>query len=168
MAVKKEVQGSANVIDVFFKGWLNQIKLIEEVEEKSLQVIKSQKEWIQGSREQFVQFEENSKKLTTEWKSNLQEFIIKSQGEVGGQDFTEWLNKIEDIGHKSQTIAFLPGKASFDILLNSRDQFEKTYIETLDQQKKTREELTKAYEEVLEQFKQSQWSAFTPLELIAK
>jgi hypothetical protein len=168
MAVKKEDLKAANVVDVFFKGWLNQLRLLEDIEQRSLQVIKSQKEWIQGTREQFNQFEENSKKLTTDWKVNVEEFVAKGQKEVGGQNFSELLNKIEDIGHKSQTIAFLPGKASFDILLNSRDQFEKTYIDALEQQKKAREELTKVYEESLEQLKQSQFSLFKPFELQVK
>jgi hypothetical protein len=168
MAVKKESLNAANVVDVFFKGWSNQLSLFEEIEQRSLQAIKSQKEWIQGTREQYNQLEENSKKLTTDWKVNLEEFIAKSQKETGGQNVSELLDKVEDIGHKSQTIAFLPGKASFDILLNSRDQFEKTYIETLEQQKKAREELTSVYEEALEQFKQSQFSFFKPFELQAK
>lgn len=168
MVVKKEDLKAANVVDVFYKGWLNQLKVLEEIEQRSLQVIKSQKEWIQGTREQYAQLEENSKKLTTDWKVNLEEFLAKSQKDVNGQNFSELLNKIEDIGHKSQTIAFLPGRASFEILLNSRDQFEKSYVESLEQQKRAREELTKVYEEVLEQYKQSQLSFFKPFELQAK
>nr|WP_295970049.1 hypothetical protein [uncultured Bacillus sp.] len=168
MAVRKEDLKAENVVDVFCKGWLNQFKLLEEIEQRSLQVIKSQKEWIQGTRDQYLQFEENSKKLATDWKENLEELLAKGQKEVGGQNYSELLNKIEDISHKSQTIAFLPGKASFDILLNSRDQFEKTYIDTLEQQKKAREELTKVYEDVLEQIKQSQFSLFKPYALQSK
>lgn len=168
MAVKKEDLKAANVVDVLLKGWLNQLRLLEDIEQRSLQVIKSQKEWIQGTREQYLQLEENSKKLTTDWKVNLEEYLAKNQKDANGQNVSELLNKIEDIGHKTQTIAFLPGKASFDILLNSRDQFEKTYVDALEQQKKAREELTKVYEEVLEQYKQSQFSFFKPFEALAK
>jgi 23S rRNA pseudoU1915 N3-methylase RlmH len=156
MTAIKEDSKSINVMDVIFNGWVSQLKAFEEMEQKSIQVIKSQKEWIEGTRDQFIQIEEDSKKLTSDWKANVVELLEKNQKEFGTQNVAELLNKLEDIGHKSQAIAFIPGKASFDILLNSRDQFEKSFLDALEQQKKSREDLTKAYEEVIEQLKQSQ------------
>ncbi len=165
MAVKKGDIKSANVMDAFFKGWSNNFDLFEEMEQKALQAIESQKEWIQATQDQFFQMEENSKKLTTEWKTNVQEILAKNQKELGGQNLSEWTDKLEEIGHKSQTLAFSPGKASLEILSNSHAQFEATFINSLNQQQKNRVELTKSLDSIVEQLKQTQLGAQKSFEI---
>lgn len=140
--------------------WWNPFDLVEAFEEKSIQAIENQKEWVHGTREQFNQLEENSKKLTTEWKANTQTFVTENKKELGVQGDQEWLNKLEDIGHKSQQIAFLPGKTSLDILLKSTEQFEETFVNRTTQNKKIREETTDAFDGVFDQIKQTQKEMF--------
>jgi hypothetical protein len=160
MAVKKEENTSANVMDVFFNGWWNQVDFIEEMEQKTLQTIKDQNEWLKGTRVQYTQMEDNSKKLTSEWKSNVQKLVEENNIPTYGANFPDLVNKLEEIGHRTQTIAFLPGKTSLDILSTSGDQLERTYTKAMGQQQKTRDEFSKAYEGVMEQFKQTQMGVF--------
>ena len=141
-------------------GWWNQFDLLEEMEKRSIQVIGNQKDWVKGARKELDQLEENLKKLTTEWKTTTQKFVSENNKELGGQDYQEWLNKLEDIGHKSQQIAFLPGKTSLDILSKSTEQFEETFVNASEQNKKLREEMTNAFDGVYEQMKQTQKTMF--------
>ncbi|MGJ9459985.1 hypothetical protein [Oceanobacillus sp. CF4.6] len=163
MVAKKESNKTTNgnVMDFFLNDWWNQFTSFEKMEQQSIQGIESQKEWIDGTREQLCQLEENSKKLTTEWKTSAQSLFENSNNqELSGQDYQEWLNKVEEIGHKSQTIAFLPGKTSLEILSKSTAQFEGTFVKTVEQNQKIRDETTKAFDGVFEQMKQTQKSMF--------
>ncbi|MBM4762769.1 hypothetical protein [Bacillus sp. B15-48] len=160
MAVKRDEKQNTNVMDIFFNGWSNQFEYIEEIEQKSLEAIKNQNEWIQGTRNQLCQMEENSKKLTSEWKENAQKLLTDNKLAFNGVNLTELVEKMEEIGHRSQTIAFLPGKASLDLLSTTGEQIEKNYTKAIGQQQKTRDEISKAYEGVFEQMKQTQLGIF--------
>lgn len=159
MATKKEDK-FVNVLDVFWDGWFNSFKTFQSfqngVEQKSIQAIEAQKEWIQSAREQLAQLEEDSKKLTSELKINFQDVLTKAQSEFGGENFSEWTEKFEEIGHKAETIAFSPSKISFELLSKSHAQLESTIKKAIDQQQKNREEVINAIGGYVEQLKQTQ------------
>ncbi|WP_087974298.1 hypothetical protein [Oceanobacillus rekensis] len=147
---------SENVVDNLWGAWMNQGEFFETIEYQSLKNIESQKEWLKGTNEQFCQLEDNSKKLATEWKTGAESFLGSNKSILAGGDYQEWLNKLEEVGHKSYSIAFLPGKTSLEILSKSTDQLEDTVVKAIDQNRKTREEATKAFDGVMEQLKQTQ------------
>src|SRR6476661_6147932 len=145
MAVKKNDEKglnvdekALNVIDVFWDGWFNSFKTFNSLqsgaEQKSLQAFESQKDWIQSTRDQLSQLEEESKKLTTEWKSNLQEVLNKAQVDFGTQNLTEWAEKFEEFGHKAEALAFSPSKATIELLSKSHAQLETTLKKAIEQQ----------------------------------
>lgn len=149
-----------NVVDVFWDGWFNSFKTFQSfqdgVEQKSLQAFESQKEWIQAAREQLNQLEEESKKLTTEWKVNLQDALKKAQIDFGVPNLTEWTDKFEEIGHKAETLAFSPGKATVDMLSKSQAQLESAVRKAIEQQQKTRTDVLNAIGGYVDQLKETQ------------
>jgi phage-related protein len=168
MAVKKD-EKALNVIDVFWDGWFNSFKtfnsLQDGAEQKSLQAFESQKEWIQATRDQLTQLEEESKKLTSEWKSNLQEVLNKAQIDFGTQNLTEWTDKFEEIGHKAEALAFSPSKATIDLLTKSHAQLESALKKAIDQQQKNRAEVLNAIGGYVDQLKQTQNGVLKTFEL---
>jgi flagellar biosynthesis chaperone FliJ len=168
MAVKKD-EKALNVIDVFWDSWFNSFKTFNSLqngaEEKSLQAFESQKEWIQATRDQLTQLEEESKKLTSEWKSNLQEVLNKAQIDFGTQNLTEWTDKFEEIGHKAEALAFSPSKATIDLLSKSHAQLESALKKAIDQQQKNRAEVLNAIGGYVDQLKQTQNGVLKTFEL---
>jgi hypothetical protein len=160
MAVKKEDEKIVNVIDVFWDGWFNSFKTFHSlqngVEQKPLQALENQKEWIESLRNQFSQIEADSKKLTSEWKASLQDLLNKAQSEFGGQNLTEWTDKFEELGQKAEDLAFSPSKASLEFLSKSHAQLESALKKALDQQQKNRAEVVNAIGGYFEQIKQAQ------------
>lgn len=169
VAVKKEEKVStekaveekvSNVIDVFLDGWFNSFKTFQSfqdgVEQKSLKAFESQKEWIQASREQLTQLEEESKKLATEFKANLQGVIKKVETDFGAQNLTEWSNKFEEVETKVEQLAFSPSKATFELLTKANQQVETALKNALDQQQKNRAEVLNVLGEYINQFKETQ------------
>ncbi|WP_249869058.1 hypothetical protein [Oceanobacillus saliphilus] len=147
---------SENVVDSLWGAWLNQGEFFKTVEYQSLKNIESQKEWIKGTNEQYCQLEDNTKKLASEWKTGAESFLGNNKSILPLGDYQEWLNKLEEVGHKSYSIAFLPGKTTLEVLSKSTDQLEDTVVKVIDQNRKTREEATKAFDGVVEQWKQTQ------------
>ena len=141
--------------------WWEQFNLGEEMEKQSLQFFESQKEWAEGTREQINQFEEDSKRLTTDWKTNTQTFLTENYKEFATAESEEWLNKLEDLSHKSQQMALLPGKTSLDMFTKSTRQLEENFVKVAEQNKKVREEATKTMESAFEQMKQAQAKMFS-------
>jgi hypothetical protein len=168
MALKKD-EKALNVIDVFWDSWFNSFKtfnsLQDGAEQKSLQAFESQKEWIQATRDQLTQLEEESKKLTSEWKSNLQEVLNKSQFDFGAQNLTEWTDKFEEIGHKAESLAFSPSKATIDLLSKSHAQLELALKKAVEQQQKNRAEVLNAIGGYVDQLKQTQNGVLKTFEL---
>lgn len=160
MASVKKEEMDLNVIDVFWDGWFNSFKTFNSLqngfEEKSLQAFETQKEWIQATREQLTKLEEESKKLTTEWKLNLQEVLKNAQIEFAAPNFKEWTEKLEEVGHKAETLAFSPSKATVELLSNSQTQLESALKKAIEQQQKTRAEVINAIGGYVEQLKQTQ------------
>ncbi|NMD70449.1 hypothetical protein HHO41_09105 [Bacillus sp. DNRA2] len=169
MAAKKEENKLINVMDVFWDGWFNSYRTFHtiqnEVEEKSIQAFESQKEWIRSTGDQLTKMEEDSKRLTTEWITNLQDVLSKAQLDFGFQNTLDWTDRVEELGHKAQTLAFTPGKNSLEVAERTLSQLEETFKNVIDQQQKNREEVLKAVEGFLDQLKQSQATATKQLEL---
>ena len=173
MAVKKEDDKSVNVMDVFWDGWFNSFKTFHSlqngVEQKSLQALENQKEWIESLRNQFSQLEADSKKLTSEWRASLQDLLNKAQSEFGGQNLTEWTDKFEELEHKAEALAFSPSKVSLELLSRLHVQLESALKIALDQQQKNRAEALNAIGGYFEQIKQAQngvlksFEAYNPL-----
>ncbi|KHF40543.1 hypothetical protein [Halalkalibacter okhensis] len=157
MVAKKETNNSNSG---FVKDWWSQFNYIEEFETRTLQAFDSQREWIEGTKEQINQFEENSKKMTTEWKTSTQSLLENYNKALGGQNYQDWLNKLEEIGHKSQAIATLPSKASLELLSKSTDQLQETFANTIAQNQKMREKTTNAFEGLFDQWQQTQPQMF--------
>lgn len=176
MASKKEETKLVNVLDVFWDGWFNSYRTFHTiqngVEEKSLQAFESQKEWIKSTGDTIAKLEEDSKRLTTEWISNLQDVFSKAQIDLGYQQTAEWTERFEEFGHKAQSLAFSPSRGSLEVAEKTLSQLEETFKNVIDQQQKNREEVLKAVEGFVDQLKQSQASATKSLEqynpLIAK
>lgn len=169
MAPIKKDEKFVNVIDVFWDGWFNSFKtfhsLQDGVEQKSLQSFESQKEWLQTTREQLNHLEQESKKLTTEWKTNLQEVLQKAQTDFGTQNLTEWTNKLEEAGHTSETLAFSTSKATVEMLSKSHAQLESALKKAIEQQQKNRTEVLNAIGGYVNQLKQTQNGVLKTFEL---
>lgn len=169
MAVKKNDVKVVNVMDVFWDGWFNSFKTFHSlqngVEEQSLQVLETQKEWIKSTGEQLSRFEEDTKKMTTDWLGNLQNTLNKAQSEFGGQNILEWTDRLEEFGFKTDTSDFSPSKAFTDMLSKSHSHLEETLKSAFDQQQKNRSEILKALEVYVDQLKQSQNGVLKTFEL---
>ncbi|MDR7002256.1 hypothetical protein [Neobacillus niacini] len=160
-AVKNEVkvveEKVTNVIDVFWGGFLNSIKIFQSlqnrVEEKSLEAFEGQLELIETTLEQLIKFEEESKKLTAEWKANLQEVL------TGYGNLTEWTDKFEE------ALAFSPSKKTFEALSESHAQLESALKEAIGQRQKNRAEVLDAIGENVDQLKQIQNNVLKTLKL---
>ncbi|MDQ0213984.1 gas vesicle protein [Oikeobacillus pervagus] len=160
MATKRDANKSVNVLDVFWDSWFNSYKTFysfqDAAESKSIQMFEGQKDWIQSASDQLSRLEEDSKKVTSEWKSSFQDALNKAQNEYASQTFSEWSDKVEELGNKAQTLAFSPGKASLEMLSKSHAHLENTFKNAIDQQQQNRAEVIKAIESFVEQLKQTQ------------
>ena len=167
MALKDEK--GLNVIDVFWDGWFNSFKTFTSLqsgaEQKSLQAFETQKEWIQATRDQLSKLEEESKKLTSEWKENIQEVLNKTQVDFGAQNLTEWTDKFEEIGQKAEAAVFNPSKVTIDLLSKSQAQLETALKTAIDQQQKNRAEVLNAIGGYVNQLKQTQSGVLKTFEL---
>lgn len=161
-----KVTNEAKATNVFniFNVWSSNVDVLERIEDQSIQAIGKQKEWIDSTSDQLTELEVYSKKLTTEWKNNVQEGLAKNPNVYGEANFTEWVNKLEEISHISQNLAFSPAKASLEIFAKSHDNFETFYVNALEQQQKNRADFFKPFENANEQFKQTQEKLFKPFE----
>jgi hypothetical protein len=169
MAVAKKEEKVVNVIDVFWDGWFNSFKTFQsfqkEVEEKSLQVFESQKELVQAANKQLTQLEEESKKLTTELKSNVQEVLKNALSVIGAENLLEITDKFEEAGKKVESLAFNPSKATIDVLSKSHAQLEKALKEAIAQQQKNRTEVLNAIGGYVDQLKETQNGVLKSFEL---
>lgn len=167
MAVKKMENKSNSPFETIW-NWETSFEVVENLEQKSLEAIQAQKEWIHSANEQLSELEESSKKMTTEWKAFVQNEIAKTPKELAGQNISDWISKFEDIGHKSQNIAFSPAKSTLDILTKYQENFESIYTSTLTQLQKNRSEMIKPFEGIIDQMKQTQASFFKVFETTNK
>lgn len=173
MAPVKKDEKIVNVIDVFWDGWFNSFKTFQSLQsgmsQKSLEFFESQKDLIKSTLEQLSQLEEETKKLTTDWKANFQEVLKKAQIDFGVSELTD---KIEEAGHKAETFAFSPSKATVELLSKSHAQIESALKKAIDQQQKNRAEVLDTIGGYVDQLKQTQNGVLQSIEsynpLVAK
>jgi GTPase involved in cell partitioning and DNA repair len=169
MAVAKKDEKVLNVVDVFWDGWFNSFKTFQsfqkEVEEKSLQVFESQKELVQAASKQLSQLEEESKKLTTELTTNVQQVLKNALSVIGADNLLEITDKFEEVGKKAETVAFSPSKATIDVLSKSHAQIEKALKDAIAQQQKNRAEVLNAIGGYVDQLKETQNGVLKTFEL---
>ena len=104
MATKKEEAKGANVLEGF---WEN-TNLLEKAEQSYLQMLESQKQWIETANDQVTQWEDNAKKITTDWKHIVQDGITNNTKLPIDTNSLNWFNHLEEITHKSQSLSFIP------------------------------------------------------------
>lgn len=167
MAVKKMENKFSSPFEMTW-NWETGFGVVENMEQKSLEAIQAQKEWINSAYEQLSQLEDSSKKMTTEWRSFVQNELGKAPKEMAGLNATDWITKFEEIGHKSQNIAFSPAKSTLDLLSQYQANFESIYETTLTQIQKNRSEMMKPFEGIVEQMKQTQATFYKAFEMPIK
>ena len=167
MAVKKAENKVENPMELLW-SWETSIGLIENMEQKTVEAIQAQKEWIHSANKQLSQLEENSKKMTSEWKTYVQNELSKTPQEFTGKNFLEWASKLEEIGHKSQDLAFSPAKSTLDIMSQSHANFESLLSTTINQIQKSRSDMMKPFEGIVEQMKQTQATFYKAFEFPIK
>lgn len=168
MAVKKKENSDVNVLEIFWDGWFNSFKtfhsLQNEVEEKSIEVFESQKQWINSTGEQLKRLEESTKKLTSNWFENLQNILTKNQFEFGGQNIIDFTEKLEEYGIKTDALDFSPSQAYTELASKSHAQLEEALKIAITQQQKSRVEILKALEVYIEQIREAQNGVLTSFE----
>jgi hypothetical protein len=149
-----------NVIDLFWDGLFKGFKTFQsfqnEIEEKSLEAFERQFELFDNTFEQLVKFEQESKKLTAEWKTNLQEVLNNTLPGYGVQNVTEWTDKFEEFEQKVESLAFNPSKKTFSALSESQAQLESALKEVIEQRQQNRAEVLDVIGQYVDQLKQTQ------------
>jgi DNA integrity scanning protein DisA with diadenylate cyclase activity len=159
----------SNVIDVFWDGFFNSFKTFQSfqngVEEKSLEAFEKQLELFESTFKQLINFEQESKKLTAEWKVNLQEAVTNTLTGYGVQNLTEWTDKFEEFEQKVESLTFNPSEKAFKVLSESQTQLESALKEAIEQRQQDRAEVLDVIDEYVDQLKQTQINVLKTLKL---
>ena len=150
MAAKKDEAKTTNVLEGFWES----SDLLEKAEQNYLKLLESQKQWIETANDQVIQWEDNAKKLTTDWKNLVQDGITNTTKIPLDSNSLTWFNHLEEITHKSQSLSFIPAKTSLELLSQTHTNLSTLYTDTIKQQQKNRTELYKPFEDALNQWKQ--------------
>ncbi|MGM9928540.1 MAG: hypothetical protein ACI35P_11385 [Bacillus sp. (in: firmicutes)] len=164
MAVKKAENKEVNLLETYWNVEQN-LELIEKLEKKTLEAIEKQKEWIATTSEQLSQFETNSKQLTSQWKTYVQEELKKNPNVINSESINVWVDKIEEIGKQSQSFALSPAKSTLEILAKTQANFITSYTESLNQLQQNRTEFFKPFEGLFDQAKETQLSFLKAFEI---
>ena len=158
-----------NVIDLFWDGLFKGFKTFQsfqnEIEEKSLEAFEKQFELFDTTLEQLIKFEQESKKLTAEWKANLQEVLNNTLNGYGAQNLTEWTDKFEEFEQKVESLTFNPSKKTFAALSESQAQLESALKEVVEQRQQNRAEVLDVIGQYVGQLKQTQNDLLKTLKL---
>jgi phage-related protein len=158
-----------NVIDVFWDVFFNGFKTFQSfqngLEEKSLEAFEKQLEFFESTFDQLIQFEQESKKLTADWKANLQEVVNNSLSGYGVQNVAEWTGKFEEFEQQVESLAFNPSKKTLEALSETQTQLELALKETIEERKQNRAEVLDAIGEYVDQLKQTQNKVLESLKL---
>jgi hypothetical protein len=158
-----------NVIDLFWDGFFKGFKTFQsfqnEIEEKSLEAFEKQFELFDTTLEQLIKFEQESKKLTAEWKANLQEVLNNTLNGYGAQNLTEWTDKFEEFEQKVESLTFNPSKKTFAALSESQAQLESALKEVVEQRQQNRAEVLDVIGQYVGQLKQTQNDLLKTLKL---
>ena len=162
-----ETAESKTGVDLIWNDWLNSFQTLDvlqnEVEEKSLQAFEKQKELLDATRKALGKIEEESDKMTAEWKRNLQTTAVATQKSQIDPMSSNWLNLFEDVNEKVQTLTWNPSRAMLDLYSQSQDQLESNYKKALEQQQIGRQEALKSIETITEQMKQAHKSLLSTI-----
>ena len=154
-----------NQVDLLWDGWLNNFKTVqnfqEDLQQKTLQAFSYQKELFDFSVKVLNTMEEESKKVSKDWNEKLQE-NVKQSGINQGQQVSEWLNTIQDVTERVQSLSLSPSHAMLDLFIDSQKQLETTIKKSLASQQKERTENFKKLEELTEQIKATQKGILNP------
>jgi polyhydroxyalkanoate synthesis regulator protein len=173
MAAVKEVkvveEKGTIVIDVFWDGFFNSIKTSQffqnRVEEKCLEAFESQLDLVETTLEQLIKFEEESKKLTAEWKADFQEVVNNALTGYGVQNLAEWTDKIDEAEQKIEALAFSPSKKTFKAFSKTQAQLESTLKEAIGNRQKNRAAVLDALGKYVDEQKQIQNNVLKTLKL---
>lgn len=147
-----EVKESKNVVDLVWKGWLNNFHtydaLQQDMEEKSLQLLDKQKDALEATRQALDKIEKQSGKMTTELKSNYQ-----TPPELTNPVLSSWFNLVEDASDKIQTFTWNPSRSMLDYYSKTQEKMTENYEESLRTQREGRKEAIQSLESFAEQMK---------------
>lgn len=156
MSKKEAIYASNFMLDSWVNSLNAAVSLQEKFEKKPLQAFENQKEWAHSVRDRLFQAENESKKMTTEWKISAQNAVSKNEQEPGEGSYAKWADQLEEIGHKTQTIVFSSGRNSLELFSKSQAQLEAAYKQALEQQQQSRIDYLQVVEEWAGQIKQTQ------------
>jgi hypothetical protein len=145
-------------VDLLWDGWLNNFKTLQgfqsELEEKSLQAVEYQKQFLDSTEKTLRRMEEESSKVTQVWSEQLQSSV---QVASSNQDqlISDWKNKIDEINNNVQSLSWNPSHTLLELFTQSQVQLEETVKEALKQQRNGRSEILKTIENLTEQAKQT-------------
>ena len=133
--------------------WTNSLDKVTasqtEVENLLLQAFTTQKE----SLDQFVDgmdsVQEQQKKLIADVRDYVKQNVETVYGEQASQSFEKWNAQLDEINNRVQQLTSTPYKESINLLNQSKEQFQQSIKNSIEQQKKIREE-------ALNQFKSAQ------------
>lgn len=158
---QKELQPKTvlSEVDSLWDGWLNSFKTLQtyqsDLEEKSIQAFEKQKELIDKTRETLVGMENETTKLTGQWKENLKKTVKMEDTEKAAPIVSNWVNQVEEFNDKVQTLSWTPSKVMLDIFSQSQNQLETNVKMALNQQQTNRNDAIKVISEMTEQMKQT-------------
>ena len=156
----------ANQVDLIWDSWLNGFKTVqnfqEELQQKTLQALSYQKEVLNFSAKTLNTMEEEAKKASKNWNEQVQKNVTQSNMKQNPQ-VSEWLNNIQDITEKVQTLSWKPSHAMLDLFTASQKQLEEAMKKSLVSQQKERTEDLKKIEELTEQLKTAHKNMLNPI-----
>lgn len=146
-------------VDSLWDGWLNSFKTLQtnqnDLEQKSLQAFEKQKELLDKTRETLVGMEDETTKITGQWKENLKKTVKLDEAENAAPIVSNWVNQVEEFNDRVQTLSWTPSKVMLDIFSQSQNQLESNVKMALDQQQTNRNDALTAISELTEQMKQT-------------
>ena len=155
-----------NQVDMMWDGWLNNLKTVqnfqEDLQQKALQAFSYQKELLDFSVKTLNTMEEESKKVSKDWNEKVQN-NVKLSKITQEQQVSEWLDNIQDVTERVQSLSWNPSHAMLDLFIESQNQLEATMKKTLASQQKERKEDFKKTEELIEQMKATHKGMLNPI-----
>jgi len=133
--------------------WTNSLDKVsasqKEVENLLLQAFTTQKESLEKISGDLGLIQEQQKKLITEVRDYVKQNVETVYGEQASQSFEKWNAQLDEINNRVQQLTSTPYKESINLLNQSKEQFQQSIKNSIEQQKKIREE-------ALNQFKSAQ------------
>lgn len=139
--------------------WTNSLDKVtasqKEIENLLLQAFTTQKESLEKIAGGMDFIQEQQKKLIEEVRDYVKKNVETVSGEQTSQTFEKWNAQLDEINDRVQQLTSTPYKESLNLLNQSQEQFQQSYKNHIEQQKKI-------HVEALNQFKTAQ-KGFTDL-----